>query len=268
MKPHPNSNTALREALARLAQKQPVAPEGMAERFMERLSEERKPNTNRPKKHILWHLSWVAAAAAAVVIAAMLWQKDDARTPMLPEKPMVKVSKPISKKPSEQAIAQQTEKTAMQPTLAKAQTKSNISAKKIDAKITEESLRSVYGTQHNEQIPITASTLTMEDETVIETDSSASIKPVVRKHSDLAKPRSIDRIIITYTLNPDYVEKGKFTEEERELDRRAYEEANPYEYLIVGEYLAAEQIRLNEILSARPVIQKTIKRETEKPISI
>ena len=124
MNTQPKSDNALRKALAGIAQRQPSPPEGMADRFMARLAEEQSQEKaeqaisqqhGTPRRTMQLALRWTSvAAAAAVVVAVMVWspQSGDTTSSLQPQ-PAVAGAQPVAGTSSQPAEAAPVAKTEM-----------------------------------------------------------------------------------------------------------------------------------------------------------
>lgn len=268
MKASRNTDHALREALSRLAQRQPTPPEGMTERFMARLAQEQADNTagKETRRHALpiSRRLWLpAAAAAATIIGFILWTnttKTEKRQPVMAEAqhPTEHITPSLCPQPAATApiSSHDTEKPNSRPTSPPA-------ARHKPAARTLTACTAPAPCSTSEESPIVSE----KPEQPSATASNAS-QPVTETRQLVTETHSPDAATPekkpSSTARPEIV----FTAAEIELDRQAIQADRRYGHLIAGEEIALARISLREHLSALSTVSKKHSTNHVKPIAI
>lgn len=265
MKEERNDNTILREALSRLAVRQSAPPEGMTDRFMQRLVQEKaitnveissQKNSAKPNSRVLKLRVWaVSAAAVAIFAAIMVWPQ-----PEQEEQVAVVAQAPMPYFSSAESFNKQ---SALEPIeVPKVSNPEPTHSSKPHIMPPQAKEISAQQQQEEREEPLLANDFPQEGSptVVMSTESEiVSLKSEPRQEPTTSEPTS---------ERSNQRPQTYFTAYELELDRRATQAVDEHTLLYVGEILAVQQMQQKEYLIEALSIFQQPTPEQPKPIRI
>ncbi|MBQ7634384.1 MAG: hypothetical protein IJS89_02310 [Bacteroidaceae bacterium] len=260
MKNTPLTAAALRAALARIEQRQPAAPEGMAERFMERMAQEQAVKGRhvvpaRSRRRTLRHFfAFTAAAAAVVAVAVVLWPSQE-RKIAIPTSPNTTLA---------EATRQPEAPAALHDSPAAPDTRTIAPTPRIAAKPKEQlaKARSAGSAAAETAADVVIQAAANVPEVVIAvaaaTPPAAPTVPAVQT-AEAAPP---------VQALPSQPRATTFTAAEVHLDRLAEASRHSHAYLMLSEELAVQRLGAMELLPRCTAVFNRQEQNNLKPISI
>lgn len=252
MKNTPLTATELRTALARIEQQQPAAPEGMAERFMERMAQEQAAKGRpmvpaRSRRRTLRHFFALTAAAAAVVaVAVVLWPSQEGEI-AVPTSPIASLV---------EATLQPEAPAALHDSPAAPDTRPAAPAPRIATKPKEQTARG--RSEERATVEATADVVTQAVADAPAADATPHALPAVQKAEAAPLPQA----------PPSHRRAPTFTAAEMHLDRQAEASTLSHAYLNLSEELAVQRLAAMELLPRGSAVFNHREQNNPKPICI